>query len=196
MKAMVVIGHPAAESFNHALALMVQEVWRAAGCDVTFHDLTAERFDPRLTPEEAMGKRTKDPLVQRHIDELVTANLLCAVHPNCWGSPPAIMKGWIDRVFAEGAAYDFAKGADAGDAPMGLLPLRGALVLNTGNTPMDREAEVFGDPLERIWRDCLLGYCSAARVERRLFGVVATSDDAMRHGWLAEARALAHGFVA
>jgi putative NADPH-quinone reductase len=188
MKAMVVVGHPVPGSFNHALADAVTEVWRGLGCHVSCHDLTAEGFDPRLTAAETRGEATIDPLVQAHIRTLTSADLLCVVHPNCWGAPPAIMKGWMDRVFAPNAAYSFAKGADAGDAPMGLLPLRAALVLNTGNTPLAREAEVFGDPLERIWRDCVLGYCSAARVERTLFGVVATSTEAQRKAWLAEAR--------
>ena len=195
MKAMIVVGHPAPDSFNHALAASVHAVWADAGCAVALHDLTAQRFDPLLTADEARGGPRQDPLVKRHIADLVGADLLCVVHPNCWGAPPAIMKGWIDRVFAPGAAYAFAKGVDAGDTPMGLLPLRGALVLNTGNTPTDREAAVFGDPLGRIWRDCLLGYCSTARVERRLFGVIATSTDAMRRGWLQHAQDLARGLV-
>jgi NAD(P)H dehydrogenase (quinone) len=58
-----------------------------------------------------------------------------------------------------GAAYSFAKGADAGDTPLGLLGVQRALVINTSNTVEDREVSVFGDPLARILRDCLLGYC-------------------------------------
>jgi NAD(P)H dehydrogenase (quinone) len=195
MKAMVVVGHPVPGSFNHAVAGAVTEVWQGLGCEVTSHDLTGEGFDPRLTAAEARGQPTADPLVQAHIAALTTADLLCVVHPNCWGAPPAIMKGWMDRVFAPNAAYGFAKGADAGDAPVGLLPLRAALVLNTGNTPTEREAVVFGDPLERIWRDCVLGYCSVARVERVLFGVVATSGEAERKEWLTQARDLARALV-
>jgi NAD(P)H dehydrogenase (quinone) len=187
VKAIVVVGHPAPNSFNHALAIVVADAWRALGCDVAWHDLTAEGFDPRLTAAEVLGETTMDPLVRIHIAALVAADLLCVVHPNCWGAPPAIMKGWIDRVFAPNAAYGFAKGADAGDAPAGLLPLRGALVLNTGNTPVAREDAVFGDPLGRIWRDCVLGYCSKAHVERALFGVVATSTAAERADWLVQA---------
>jgi len=191
MKAMVVVGHPAPDSFNHALAMVVADTWQGAGYDVAWHDLTAERFDPCLTAAEARGEVTMDPQVRAHITDLVAADLLCVVHPNCWGAPPAIMKGWIDRVFAPNAAYGFAKGADAGDAPQGLLPLKGALVLNTGNTPVAREEVVFGDPLGRMWRDCVLEYCSKAHVERALFGVVATSTIADRAGWLAQAKALA-----
>lgn len=191
MRAQIIIGHPAADSFNHALAEQVREVWQKAGYDVTLHDLTAEGFDPCLTAAEARGAATEDPLVQQHIEELRASDLLGVIHPNCWGAPPAIMKGWIDRVFAPNAAYTFAKGDDMGDEPIGLLKTRAALVLNTGNTPQEREKNVFGDPLERIWRDCVLDFCGIERMERRLFGVIATSSAAERAAWLAEVEQLA-----
>jgi NAD(P)H dehydrogenase (quinone) len=101
------------------------------------------------------------------------------------------MKGWIDRVFALHAAYTFPKGTSEDAAPLGLLHMRAALVLNTGNTESSRERAVFGDPLERILRDGVLTYCGVTRVERRLFGVVATSDAALRAHWLDEAAQLA-----
>jgi putative NADPH-quinone reductase len=191
MKALIVVGHPDAASFNHALAVAVRSAWRAAGCEVRFHDLVAEDFDPRLSAAEARGQPTTDPLVQTHIDELRASDLLAVIHPNCWGAPPAIVKGWIDRVFAPDAAYGFAKGTDQGDVPVGLLTTKVALILNTGNTPADREREVFGDPLERLWRDCVLGYCGVGRVVRALFGVVATSTAEQRAAWLDEATRLA-----
>jgi putative NADPH-quinone reductase len=134
---------------------------------------------------------SSDPLVADHIAALRATDLLAVVHPNHWGAPPAMMKGWIDRVFAPEAAYAFPKGDDRGDAPLPLLRLRAALVLNTGNTPLDRERDRFGDPPDRIWRDCVLSYCATAPVERRLFGVVATSTPEERAAWLSEARALA-----
>jgi putative NADPH-quinone reductase len=191
MKALVVVGHPDAASFNHALAAAVRSAWQAAGCDVRFHDLVAEDFDPRLSAAEARGQPTTDPLVRTHIEALRASDLLAVIHPNCWGAPPAIVKGWIDRVFAPDAAYGFAKGSDQGDAPVGLLTTRVALILNTGNTPADREREIFGDPLERMWRDCVLTYCGVGHVMRALFGVVATSTEAQRHDWIAEAKHLA-----
>ena len=101
------------------------------------------------------------------------------------------MKGWIDRVFAPNAAYGFIKGVDQGDVPVGLLATKAALVINTGNTPLDREREAFGDPLERMWRDCILHYCGVRHVMRSLFGVVATSSDEQRQRWLIEVAALA-----
>lgn len=151
MKALVIIGHPAPNSFNHALAARVAAEWERLGAQVVMHDLAAEAFDPCLTPKEARGAPSDDPLVRRHIADLTSADLLAVVHPVMWGMPPAILKGWIDRVFALNAAYGFAQGAVEGTDPIGLLPLRAALVLNTSNTPPETEATRFGDPLERIW---------------------------------------------
>ena len=191
MKAMIIIGHPAPTSFNHALASQVAATWKEAGASVIVHDLAAEGFDPRLTTQEARGLPSDDPIVQNHCAELASADLLAVVHPVMWGMPPAILKGWIDRVFALNLAYGFVDGAVEGDEPIGLLPLRSALVLNTSNTPQVRETAQFGDPLERIWRDCILDYCSAAHVSRRTFAPLVPSSDATRAGWLHEAASLA-----
>ena len=191
MKAFLVVSHPNPRSLNHALANAVRDTWLAHGCDVIFHDLHAEGFDPVLSANEAAGLATQDPTVQAHIAELVDCDLLGIVHPNCWGAPPAMMKGWIDRVLAPEAAYTFAKGIDRGDVPVGLLKARAAIVLNTGNTPLERERDHFGDPLDRIWRQCILSYCGVKDIHRRLFGVVATSSGTEREGWLNDARSIA-----
>ncbi len=191
MKALIVVCHPAAGSLSHALAGAVRDAWTAAGCAVDWRDLYEEGFEPVLTAAEARGEPTRDARVAAHQAALRACDLLAVVHPNYWGGPPAMMKGWIDRVFAPGAAYAFEKGIDAGDVPAGLLRARAALVLNTGNTPPERERGHFGDPLERIWTEAILRYCGVASVTRRLFGVVATSDEATRRAWLAEAAALA-----
>lgn len=189
MKALVVVGHPAADSFNHALAKAVRAAWTSAGCDVVFHDLYAEGFDPLLSAAEARGEPTADKTVAAHISELRACDLLAVVHPNCWGAPPAMMKGWIDRVFAPEAAYTFAKG-ESGEA-IGLLQMRAALILNTGNTEAERENNHFGDPLEQIWRRCILEFCGVTNVHRALFGVVATSCADERRSWLEQAGSMA-----
>lgn len=188
IKALVVLGHAVPDSFNHAIAQEIESAWRGLQCSVALLDLVKLSFDPRLTAGEARGHPTGDPMVSAHIDLLRAADLLAFVHPNCWGAPPAIMKGWIDRVFAPGVAYAFEKGEDAGDAPIGLLKTRAALVVNTGNTEPTREQEIFGDPLDRMWRHCILRYCGVASIRRHLFGVIATSTHRQRLAWLAEVR--------
>ena len=187
-KALVVVSHPDPSSLNHALANAVAAAWDSLGIPTRRVDLHALGFNPVISLEEARGRAAGDPKVQEQIALLAESALVGVVHPNCWGSPPAMMKGWMDRVFAPGAAYAFAKGEDDGTAPAGLFQGKRALVVNTSNTTATREQEMFGDPLERIWRDCLLGYCGFDRVERKVYRVVAKSSEAERAAWLADAR--------
>ncbi|MGL4635417.1 MAG: NAD(P)H-dependent oxidoreductase [Beijerinckiaceae bacterium] len=189
--ALVVVSHPDLGSFNHALADAMHRAFIAAGLASTFCDLHAEGFDPVITASELRGIPTTDANVRRHIELLLNTDVLGVVHANCWGAPPAMMKGWMDRVFVHGSAYAFEKGADDGSAPKGLLKVQKAIVLNTSNTSEEREIAAFGDPLERIWRDCLLRYCGVQDVERRVFRIVATSSLEIRMNWLQQAAELA-----
>ena len=69
---------------------------------------------------------------------------------------------------------------------MGLLKAKKALVFNTSNTSAEREENIFGDPLERIWKDCIFGLCGVKDVTRRMFRTVVTSTPEDRQSWLAE----------
>lgn len=194
---MVVVAHPRPGSFVHALAEAVTSVLVDAGHDVRLHDLYTEGFDPVLDPAEAVTTSVgdafttgADPLTTRHRRELAAADTLVVAHPNWWGKPPAIMAGWIDRVLVPGVAYQL----DTADGlPTCLLRLRRLVVLNTGDTPPDREAEVFGDPLAAIWERCVGAYLGDATVDRLLATPVSSSTLEQRHSWLAQARAIAFG---
>ena len=63
------------------------------------------------------------------------------------------------------------------------------MVFNTANTPEEREREVFGDPLETLWKKCIFDLCGVRTVHRRTFTVVVTSTPQQRQEWLAEVRA-------
>jgi NAD(P)H dehydrogenase (quinone) len=186
--ALIVVSHPDEASFNHAIARNSAVALEALGFTTHLCDLYADNFDPVITKGEVRGQRTKDELTKQYIGLLASAEVLVVVHPNGWGAPPAMMKGWMDRVFAQGSAYAFEKSADRGDAPKGLLRTKTAIVFNTSNTEEDRERVEFGDPLERIWRDCLLRYCGVQRTIRRVFRIIATSSVEHREGWLREVR--------
>ncbi|MEJ8645495.1 NAD(P)H-dependent oxidoreductase [Streptomyces sp. MS1.HAVA.3] len=107
------------------------------------------------------------------------------VHPNWWGMPPALLAGWVQRVLAPGVAY---KLGTADGEPAGLLKAGRALVLNTSDTPADREESEFGDPLQSIWSACVLPYVGVTDVRRVVFRTVTDSTDAERAAWLADAR--------
>ena len=108
------------------------------------------------------------------------------VHPNWWGQPPAILKGWIDRVIRPGVAYRFDETDSGEGVPIGLLRARSAVVFNTSNTPIGRERTVFHDPLESIWKDCIFDLCGVTNFFRRMFCVVVTSSEDQRNHWLRE----------
>lgn len=184
----VILGHPSSESFNHAIAKTAVTTLKESGHRVLFHDLYAEHFDPVLPAAEIPKNADTDHLVQRHCEELSQADGIVIVHPNWWGQPPAILKGWIDRVMRAGVAYEFQGGDKGEGVPCGLLKARTALVFNTSNTAEDRERAVFGDPLDTIWKNCIFGLCGVTDVHRRTFGVIVTSTEMKREAWLREVR--------
>jgi putative NADPH-quinone reductase len=181
MKVLVIIGHQKTGSFCHAIAGTAVETLKAAGHEVIYHDLYEERFDPILPDAEVPREATLDPVIQRHCDELVAADGYVIVHPNWWGQPPAILKGWLDRVVRQGVAYKFG--------PQGVIELlagRRALVFTTSNTPRDVELSVFHDPLENLWKTVIFGMVGVKQFERRNFEpiILSTPDD--RRQWLDE----------
>ncbi len=187
MNILVIVAHPDPASFNHALAAAATSAARQQGHAVVFHDLHAERFDPMLPSAEFSKGAALEPWLQRHCDDLAAADGVVIVHPNWWGQPPAILKGWIDRVVRPGVAYAFEEGDGGEGVPVGLLRARSAVVLNTSNTPAEREQQVFGDPLDSIWKRCVFGLCGVRDVRRRTYGVVVTSTKELRSRWLADA---------
>jgi putative NADPH-quinone reductase len=188
MNISVILGHPRPDSFNHALAVAAVEAARAAGHQVRFHDLQAEGFDPVLPAGEEAAGVAVPSIVDLHCREIVEADGIVVIHPNWWGMPPAILTGWIDRVLRPEVAYRFAEGDSGEGTPVGLLRARSAVVFNTSNTLPDREARVFGDPLERIWKDCIFGLCGVSNFERQTFGVIVTSTPTERRAWLEQVR--------
>lgn len=182
----LILAHPRPGSFNHAIAARAREALVNGGHQVLFHDLYQEGFDPVLPwPEIARGS-VLDPVVKEHCREISLAEGIIVVHPNWWGQPPAILKGWVDRVLRPGVAYRFLEGDSGEGVPCGLLKARTALIFNTSNTPPQREMLAFGDPLEREWRSCIFDLCGVRRFYRRTFSVVVTSTAEERLAWLEE----------
>jgi NAD(P)H dehydrogenase (quinone) len=188
MNVLVIVAHPNSESFNHAIALACTETLTANGHAVVFHDLYREGFDPLLPHAEFRREAVLPQAIARHGEELSQAGGIVIVHPNWWGQPPAILKGWIDRVIRPGVAYEFLEGDNGAGVPRGLLRAAVALIFNTSNTETAREASVFGDPLEAIWKNCIFQLCGVPTIHRRMFNIVVTSSEAERAAWLSEVK--------
>ena len=184
----IILAHPDKNSFNHAIASIVAERVVQNGHEIHFHDLYAEGFDPILPGNEIPSGSVLPQAVENHCTEISSADGIVIVHPNWWGQPPAILKGWIDRVIRPGVAYKFLENDCGEGVPEGLLKARSAIVFNTSDTPAERERSVFGDPLELIWKKCIFDLCGVKTFYREMFGVVVTSTFEQRRIWLAEVR--------
>jgi putative NADPH-quinone reductase len=186
VKISVILAHPVAGSFNHAIASRAVKALKRNGHGVHFHDLYQEGFNPVLTSAEMPKGAGLPPAIERHCREIADADGIVVIHPNWWGQPPAILKGWVDRVIRPGVAYEFLEGDQGDGVPKGLLKARAAVIFNTSNTPAERESSVFGDPLETLWKNCVFGLCGVGNVYRKMFNVVVTSSAAQRAHWLNE----------
>jgi NAD(P)H dehydrogenase (quinone) len=132
MRVLIVYAHPEPASFNCAMKDLAADTLTAAGHSVTVSDLYGQNFNPvagahdfttradetrlDIGVEQANAAQTAGfaPDVQAEIDKLMAADFLILQFPFWWYSVPAMLKGWIDRVFAYGVAYDFGRTWDRG----------------------------------------------------------------------------------
>lgn len=186
MKATVIIAHPYPKSFNHAIYHTICAELASLQVELFNHDLYEENFNPTLTVEELGSDISTDKLVNRYALELLESDYLFFIHPNWWGQPPAILKGYIDRVIRPPHAYDFPPGDTGGGLPIGKLKGKYGIVFNTSNTEEERENNYFHDPLDSIWKQCIFGFCGIEKYYRKMFRIIADSTPEQRKQWLRE----------
>ncbi|MBO1437958.1 NAD(P)H-dependent oxidoreductase [Meiothermus sp. CFH 77666] len=103
MNVLIIHAHPNPNSFNAALRDVAVRTLSRSGHSILLSDLYTMRFNPVLSARELQGDLSE---IQPEIDKVRRADLLLFQFPDWWYGMPAIMKGWIDRVFAFGFAYD------------------------------------------------------------------------------------------
>jgi putative NADPH-quinone reductase len=194
LKILVVLGHPQKGSLNHAIAEIVFKTLSDNGHSIIFHDLYEERFDPILSSAEIPKYARLRAVIEKHCKEISEADGIVIIHPNWWGQPPAILKGWVDRVIRAGVAYEFVEEDSGEGVPIGLLKANTALVFNTSNTPKEREIEAFGDPLQALWKNCIFDLCGVTNFYRKMYGVVVTSTLEERLDWLKDVAEVVNRF--
>ena len=184
---LVILAHPDGKtSFNAAIARTVVAALEESGYSPVLRDLYAEGFDPVMTLAEATRPVDEAPdAMKAEMARVNDCAGLVFVHPNWWGGPPAILRGWIDRVLRNGFAYGFTEqGAWQG------LNDKLVQVFSTSNTPRDYEIQVYGDPLENFWKTIVFSVVGAKSFERRNFEQIILSDEETRKNWLAEVAAV------
>lgn len=160
-KALVVLAHPLERSLCGHFAFVARDALIAAGHQTAFLDLARDGFDPRLTAGERAAYYAPPhdfPAVAREAALLAEAEILVLVFPTWWFSPPALMKGFVDRVFAPGAAFDH--GVDFGPIRPRLANLRRAVVVTTLGSPWWVDWLAMRRPVRRMFKWAVLKACA------------------------------------
>ncbi len=151
MRVLLVLSHPVRESFAHAVQRSAVRGLKRAGHEVRVLDLYAIGFDPVMSAEDRLSYHTpgeNEQPVTEHLGHLRWAEGLVFVYPTWWYSMPAMLKGWIDRVWVPHATFEL---------PEGLAPIKGRLhnirlvgAFSTYGSPWWWVRFVIGDPGRRI----------------------------------------------
>ncbi|WP_162300669.1 NAD(P)H-dependent oxidoreductase [Anaerosacchariphilus polymeriproducens] len=187
MKTLIVVCNFDKNSFNHAIANVIKEEYLKKGHEVIYHDLYEDNFSPVLTKgeyEEMEINSIQDSYIVKCCKELQEADIIAIIHPNWWGQPPALLKGWIDRVFRRGVAYKYSPEGKS----IGLLKAETAYIINTSNTPEEVEKQIYGDPLENLWDTCIFKICGVKSVHRMPIRGIVKSDNSIREKWLTDVK--------
>ena len=193
MKVLCVLAHPKRESFTRALLDRFAEGLAEAGHAHEVADLYREGFDPCYSEADFDNYRGKGPLAEPILREqarLAGAEALALFFPLWWWSFPAILKGWVDRVFRHDFALRYVEGE-----PVGLLTQQKAVVMCPAAA--DRAAfrrYGYHSALQRQIDAGILDYCGIEDVETFIFPDV-DSDPAARAAHLQKAFEIGRDFA-
>lgn len=191
MKTLIIFAHPNADSFNRAILNSFISGLKSKNFSYDLVDLYAINFEPRLNSQDLalfqQGKISPDIQVQQA--KVVWADCLAFIFPVWWSAPPAILKGWIDRVFSLKFAYDFT---DRG--PVGLLQGKKALLMTTtGGDQIFFESSGIKKAIEMTVDMGVFIFTGMEKVQHEFFYQVIECDPASRKSYLDKAFELGAG---
>ncbi len=163
MKCLLVTAHPLQDSLCAHLAERAAQALAAAGHEVVHEDLYAQGFTAALTAAERRSyyaEQYDSSAVAPQAARLLAAEALVLVFPTWWFGFPAILKGWFDRVWGPGIAYDHAD--DLGAIRPRLHRLRHVLAVTTLGSPWWVDWFILRRPVRRVLKTALLGTCAPA----------------------------------
>lgn len=195
MNVLIILGHPRTDSLCAALAGAYGEGARAAGTEVRRLDLATLDFDPHVrTPSP--NQQTFEDDIRKARELILWAEHLVFVYPTWWGTMPALLKGFLDRVLTPGFAF---KTCEGGTGYQGLLGGRSAQLITTMDTPPLIHRLVYRQPGRNAMARATLGFCGIRPVRSLACGSVKDSSPQQRQQWLEQAghqgRALEQGRI-
>jgi len=180
-KILIINGHPDKESLCFGLAESYMKGAESAGAVCTIVNLIDLKFNPILM--HGYRERTElEPDLLKIQQDIVDADHLVFVYPTWWGTYPALLKGFIDRVFLPGFAFKYRDNSLFWDK---LLKGKTARLIVTMDTPAWYYSLIYRSPGHNSMKKGLLGFCGIKPVKIITFGPVKTSNEKRRTDWLA-----------
>jgi NAD(P)H dehydrogenase (quinone) len=186
LRVVVVVAHPRPDSYTHAVADAAVSGLRTGGHSVEVVDLYGEGFRPAMNVEERRGYPTGDCLLddqaRAHAELIRWCDTLVFVYPTWWSGLPAILKGWLERIFVVGVAFNFHQ--RTGKVRPGLTRMRHIVGISTYGSRRSYVAAI-NDNGRRILHRALRMSCGV-RTRRTWLGLysVDTSSHADRAEFL------------
>jgi NAD(P)H dehydrogenase (quinone) len=133
MKHLIVYAHPHEESFSHALLETTKKTLEDKGDDVIVRNLYEIGFDPTLSAKDFASLKNKNipEDIAKEQQYIIQSDTIIFIYPLWWVSMPAILKGYVDRVFSYGFAYRYNENGNV----EGLLKGKKAFIVSTQGTP-------------------------------------------------------------
>jgi NAD(P)H dehydrogenase (quinone) len=186
---LIIYVHPNPASFNHAIMDAYASELKASGHEVRIRDLYALGFNPVITLSDYdMLDRGEPPEdIRQEQDHIRWAGVVSFISPIFWAGMPAVLKGYVDKVFSLGFAYSFQ-----GERPKGLLRGKKAVILNsTGGSLMYYRKSGMLDSIRTTIDNGIFRFCGIEVLEHRFFMGVPIATPAERKMMLAEVRDIA-----
>ena len=184
-KILVILGQPQRRSYGGALAQAYADGARESGAEVKELYLGDLKFNACTAGNPQAGELEPDLL---HAQEAIKwAEHLVFVYPIWWGTIPALLKGFIERVFLPGFAVNFRKNSPLWDK---LLTGRSARLIVTLNTPSWIYRWYFGRPGHNTMKKTILQFCGVDPVHITEVGPLKNSSEEKRQQWIERIRAL------
>lgn len=158
MRTLIIASHPYAGSFNAAVAAAVENAAVKAGGEAVHINLVEDGFNPVMTSEELLlwsKGETSCPLVKKYQAELERVDIVAFPFPVWWGGPPAVLKGFCDKVLTPGFAYSQEENGELTGKFIG----KRAVVITTMQTPSDIFSGKYGDPVTGMFIKDTLETC-------------------------------------
>lgn len=179
-KILIINGHPNKESFNYALAGAYQDGAIKAGASVSVIHVGELQFNPNL--QFGYTKRMDlEPDLLDSLEKIKAADHLVWIHPVWWGGMPAIMKGFIDRLFLPGLTYQYRENSVWWDK---LLTGKTARIITTLDQPGWYYRLMFGRPSVNQLKKSTLEFCGVKPVKLTYVGIIKTANPEKRQHWI------------